>query len=98
MNRAQGNVAADLAPTFTAETAAVAGRSARAVELDAERGTKVIPFPDHGRWPAPRRDLERVILVEFEAMGLIERHGTRAADAACRQRKRRLARAGLPRG
>lgn len=42
-NRAQGNASANFAPAFTTETAAAIGRSERAVQLDAERGEKVIP-------------------------------------------------------
>ena len=42
MNKAIGNVSANIAPTFTANTASATGKSERAVELDAERGKKVI--------------------------------------------------------
>lgn len=40
-NRVQGNASANLAPAFTADTAARTGRSERAVQRDAERGEKV---------------------------------------------------------
>lgn len=40
-NAAMGNASANFAPAFTAATAAVTGRSERAVQLDAERGEKI---------------------------------------------------------
>jgi hypothetical protein len=40
-NRAQGNASANLAPAFTAATAAASGRSERSVQRDAERGDKI---------------------------------------------------------
>lgn len=44
MNRVLGNdVGENFAPTFTAETAKVSGQSERLVQLNAERGEKVIP-------------------------------------------------------
>lgn len=44
MNRSLGNnVSENFAPTFTAETAKVTGQSERLVQLNAERGEKVIP-------------------------------------------------------
>lgn len=40
-NKAQGNASANLAPAFTADTAAKTGQSERAVQRDAERGVKI---------------------------------------------------------
>lgn len=45
-----------------------------------------IPFPDLGRWLAPRADLKRQAFHEYEAMELIEQHGeTTAAEAICQR-------------
>lgn len=41
-NRAQGNASAKNAPAFTANTAAVSGKSERGVQRDAERGEKSV--------------------------------------------------------
>lgn len=41
MNRAQGNVSANFAPTFTADTANRTGQSERVVQLNAERGNRI---------------------------------------------------------
>lgn len=45
-NKSQGNASANLAPAFTADTAAKTGQSERAVQRDAERGAKVCPQTD----------------------------------------------------
>jgi hypothetical protein len=41
MKPKQGNTSPDLAPAFTANTAAVSGKSERAVQRAAERGEKI---------------------------------------------------------
>ena len=79
-NALQGNASANLAPAFSADTAAATGKSERSVQRDAERGEKIEPaaleairkHPSlHG--PIPRRGekspRERSGLLRREAPG-----------------------------